>query len=106
MMTPNEIDKMQKEVEYESLKEKVEKISNELDTYPIKLNDKKTITISLEEYKELLIIKGKYEELKKQQPLIIYDGSKENGTTILPCKDIKTTDPFSPPYKITCNKEV
>lgn len=107
MMTPNEIDKMQKEVEYESLKEKVEKISNELDTYPVKLNDKETITISLEEYKELLIIKGKYEELKKQQPLIVYDGFKENGTTILPCKDIKTTDPIlNPPYKITCNKEV
>ena len=27
----------------------------------------KQITISLEEYKELLIIKGKYEELKSQQ---------------------------------------
>ena len=28
----------------------------------------KKITISLEEYKELLIIKGKYEELKSQHP--------------------------------------
>ena len=27
-----------------------------------------TITISLEEYKELLMIKGKYEELKRQIP--------------------------------------
>lgn len=89
------------------LNEKVEKISNELDIYPIKLNDKETITISLEEYKELLIIKGKYEELKKQQPLIFHGGFVENGTTILPYKDIKTTDPiFNLPYKITCNKEV
>ena len=29
-------------------------------------NKRATITISMEEYKELLIIKGKYEELKKQ----------------------------------------
>lgn len=49
------------------------------------------IRIPFEEYKELLIIKGKYEELKKlQQPLIVWDGKKE-------------TDPFiTPPYKITC----
>jgi len=68
------------------------------------------ITISLEEYKELLIIKGKYEELKaeKQTPLI-WSGFNENGTTILPCKDareLQTTDPLiTPPYKITCKKE-
>lgn len=30
-------------------------------------NNNPTITISLEEYKELLVIKGKYEELKNQQ---------------------------------------
>lgn len=29
--------------------------------------EQKNITISMEEYKELLIIKGKYEELKSQQ---------------------------------------
>lgn len=29
--------------------------------------DDKVITISMEEYKELLMIKGKYEELKSQQ---------------------------------------
>lgn len=64
------------------------------------------ITISIEEYKELLIIKGKYEEISKfNEPLILkYDGYNEKGTTILPCKDIKTNDPpvVVPPYKITC----
>lgn len=60
----------------------------------------KYITISMDEYKELLIIKGKYEELKEQKtPKLIYDGFRENGTTIVPCRDIE------PPYKITCEKE-
>lgn len=63
------------------------------------------ITIPIEEYKELLAIKGKYEELSKQnQPITIkYNGFNENGTTFLPCKDIKTNEPVgAPPYKITC----
>lgn len=63
------------------------------------------IAVKWEEYKELLIIKGKYEELSKlHKPLIIkYDGFNEKGTTILPCKDIKTNEPIvAPPYKITC----
>ena len=61
------------------------------------------IAISMEEYKELLIIKGKYEELSKiNKPLIVYDGYKENGTTILPCED-RTNNPIpKPPYKVTC----
>ena len=33
---------------------------------------KDEITITMQEYKELLIIKGKYEELKRQQELIVY----------------------------------
>lgn len=47
------------------------------------------ITISMEEYKELLIIKGKYEELKSQakQPIIW----KETKTPAIPAE----------PYKIT-----
>lgn len=67
----------------------------------------KSITISMEEYRELLIIKGKYEELKEQKtPKLIYDGFRENGTTIVPCRDTQTTDPIlNPPYKITCEKE-
>lgn len=49
----------------------------------------KYITIPMEEYKELLIIKGQYEELKRlQKPLIFYDG---------------TNRPImKPPYKVTC----
>ena len=52
------------------------------------MNDSKMITISLEEYKSLLIIKGKYEELKGKQmnqtyPKITYrsysnEGDKDN----------------------------
>lgn len=73
--------------------------------------DKVYIRITLEEYKELLIIKGKYEELRKiNKPLIFHDGGfvKEkdgligNPTPFIPCE----TDPtIVPPYKITCNKE-
>lgn len=37
------------------------------------------ITIPMEEYKELLIIKGKYEELRRiHQPLVLYDTEKNN----------------------------
>lgn len=45
--------------------------------------DKVYIKISLEEYKELLIIKGKYEELKKlHEPITIdWSGFKEDGNT-------------------------
>ena len=52
-----------------------------------------TIVITLEEYKELLIIKGKYEELKSQylcyKPTITFTG--ENGDYGL-----------EEPYKVTC----
>lgn len=59
------------------------------------MNKEKTITITLEEYKELLIIKGKYEELKNNQPIPYnYPGNitwtDENGKKI------------TYPYKITC----
>lgn len=51
------------------------------------------IKISLEEYKELLIIKGKYEEIKEiNKPLIVWD-SKDN--TILKL-----------PYKIICEDKI
>ena len=53
-----------------------------------------TIVITLEEYKELLMIKGKYEELKSLytptfNPQIIYHNFEDD-------KELK------PPYKITC----
>ena len=55
-----------------------------------------TIEIPFEEYKELLIIKGRYEELKSQQniPWTV----KPNGTTITREQDKELT----PPYKVTC----
>lgn len=34
--------------------------------------DEEGITITMEEYKELLMIKGKYEELKEQQTITKY----------------------------------
>ena len=62
------------------------------------MEDKPMITIPLEEYKELLNIKGRYEELKNIIPnypcpktTITYrDFTKEQD------KDLK------PPYKVTC----
>lgn len=53
--------------------------------------ENKEITIPMKEYQELLIIKGKYEELKSQQrpPLIMRDST---------LKDSKTPEP---PYRIT-----
>ena len=53
-----------------------------------------TITISLEEYKDLLIIKGKYEELK----------SKQNNQVLPNTVLLKETKEKIPeyPYKVTC----
>ena len=58
------------------------------------------ITISFEEYKELLIIKGRYEELKSQQniPWTI----KPNGTTITYTNTREQDKELTPPYKVTC----
>lgn len=58
------------------------------------------ITISFEEYKELLIIKGRYEELKSQQniPWTV----KPNGTTITYTNTRKQDKELTPPYKVTC----
>lgn len=61
------------------------------------MEQQKVITITLEEYKELLEIKGKYEELKSLynptfNPKIIYHNFEDD-------KELK------PPYKITCDTE-
>lgn len=66
-----------------------------------------TIEIPFEEYKELLIIKGKYEELKSQKrETIHWDPSPTIQPVTMPTityKDIKTTDPLpGETYKITC----
>lgn len=59
------------------------------------IDDIERISIPLEEYKELLTIKGKYEELKSMyygpytNTKITYRG--EEGV------------PMAPPYKFTCN---
>ena len=63
------------------------------------------ITIPMEEYKELLVIKGKYEELKSQSLQIgIIEYPKTNPLNT----PWYTNTPISQtPYKITCdcNKE-
>ena len=60
-----------------------------------------TIEIPFEEYKELLIIKGRYEELKSQQN-IPWTINNPRGTTIT-YKDIKEQNKeLTSPYKVTC----
>lgn len=60
-----------------------------------KINEElNTITITLEEYKELLIIKGKYEELKSNYTPIIYPK--------ITYRETKNNE-LTPPYKVTCN---
>lgn len=53
----------------------------------------KTITITLEEYKELLIIKGKYEELSKRckKPTNTYNPNIPYRTS---CKETRKTNSF------------
>lgn len=70
--------------------------------------EEEKITITMKEYKELLVIKGKYEELKEiHKPLVVFDNKKDNINIMpYPYKEINTTDPIPiPPYKITCKGE-
>lgn len=63
------------------------------------------ITIPMEEYKELLIIKGKYAELKSQQvkPILYREPKTVKEYEDNPLREIYTTDPLpKEPYKITC----
>ena len=60
------------------------------------ITDKYT-TIPMEEYKELLIIKGKYEELKSQQ---LITTSIKTPQTLNPYCAIEPIN--IPQYKITC----
>lgn len=57
-----------------------------------------TIAIPLKEYKELLIIKGKYEELKEQKQVqyIPFKTSHQEFEDNLYEKEVK-------PYKVTCD---
>ena len=67
------------------------------------MNDEATITITLKEYKELLVIKGKYEELKQQQ-------QQQQQIPCVPWNThitYKTADDLFEkevkPYKVTCD---
>ena len=65
---------------------------------------KETIAISMEEYKELIMIKGKYEELKSLFPYPIHTYPKTN-ITYRDFKDPwKNEKDLTPPYKITCEE--
>lgn len=58
------------------------------------MEEEQMITIKLEEYKELLVIKGKYEELKAWSMPHLYPTTiTYNGEKI---SDLK------PPYTVTC----
>lgn len=59
-----------------------------------------TIEIPFEEYKELLIIKGRYEELKSQQSIPWIVNPKD--TTITYTNTKKQDKELTPPYKVTC----
>jgi hypothetical protein len=63
------------------------------------METQETITITLEEYKELLMIKGKYEELKS-----IYCPSLTYPKTTITYRDLSedNTKELKPPYKVTC----
>lgn len=67
------------------------------------------ISIPMEEYNQLLIIKGRYEELKEQQTTLKWlttpqPLTKEYGHN--PFKEVYSSDKLpEPPYKITCNNE-
>lgn len=57
------------------------------------MEQQKVITITMEEYKELLEIKGRYEELKEiNKPVITYTGFRYNDEK-----------PIISPYKVTCD---
>lgn len=62
---------------------------------------KSTIEIPFEEYKELLIIKGRYEELKSQQN-IPWTVVNPRGTTITYTNTKEQDKELTPPYKVTC----
>lgn len=59
-----------------------------------------TIEIPFEEYKELLIIKSRYEELKSQQSIPWIVNPKD--TTITYTNTKRQDKELTPPYKVTC----
>lgn len=63
------------------------------------MSDTETITITLKEYKELLIIKGKYEELKERQQITCVPWN----THITYKNADDWLEKETKPYKVTCN---
>lgn len=82
--------------------------------YTVRGSEKNLITIEipLDEYKELLIIKGKYEELKSQKEKTqiidlnpIHTRDFPNLTQPIITYGDKSNEPLpETPYKITCSK--
>lgn len=67
--------------------------------------ENRKITITLEEYKELLIIKGKYEELKSQQVRNEQVRNKEDKPILVrEPKIMKDYELPKEPYKVTCSE--
>ena len=64
------------------------------------MNDEATITITMEEYKELLVIKGKYEELKERIQQI---GGVPYKTNIIYRNADDVFEKEVKPYKVTCD---
>ena len=62
--------------------------------------EERLIQISLEEYKELLIIKGRYEELVKKE--IVFPNQKITYVNGVPIQEYEKEYDT---YKITCNME-
>ena len=62
----------------------------------MKEKEERLIQIPLEEYKELLVIKGRYEELVKKE--IVFPNQKITYVNGVPIQEYDT-------YKITCNVE-
>lgn len=63
------------------------------------------VSIPWEEYKELLIIKGRYEELKEHKFSYGIDWCHKDSTTIPNVKDLSNPTSYPPCPPIRLNKE-
>lgn len=67
--------------------------------------DQEYITIRVEEYKELLMIKGRYEELKTMYYPISYPNINTGIRYSRDGKELeKKREDFIEPYKVTCEE--
>lgn len=72
MMTPNEIDEMQKQTEYESLQETVEKLKNRDNKEDLIIKALEDISMCLKRTSDFLNDKG-YREVRKYIDRLEYD---------------------------------